>query len=520
MRFDVLRTMVELGVAFDDANRVSNRLVSRNQNFNTARREQLTARRQKLRDESLGLTREIGSLQAAKAAATPQEEKDRLDEEIAAKTTVRAEVDKEVEFTDKELATLTAPSGEFQRTEAQAEFDPEKLPKSIFDDAFKDAAATTIERFNQEPRLNASLRLDNVLQLQYEIIAKQLTLLRDEVGPGERLLFLELPQTVNVAHHQSDKKWAQSWWRIAGYTRSVEEYADALPTNLGDTYRTRMSNQKRNQNANQNQNQNQSRDDNQNENSNLNTQQERQQRRMQRRLEGNAPQPTSQKIEQLLEVLSSADLDRRVTERNHIQYVNLESGQDTNFRINGRSVKFHDRTVRSVELIPRQSSLNVNDMKLRVKSGKLTAIASFLFGFGARLDVQRQREQFSQFVQQELYSAAFGKGSREFGWTFTPMPGTDRLHSGVRTTYAVVVVPEEATSIVLESNGCYFPRSAYQPNDFNDTVDEERWGVKNKTSRNCGESKAFLVPIPVGGSGRNDFRVRDSPIELWTKASA
>ncbi|HEX8846801.1 MAG TPA: IPT/TIG domain-containing protein [Pyrinomonadaceae bacterium] len=529
LRFDVLRTLVELGVTFDDANRVSNRMVSRNQNFNTARREELTARRQKLRDESLGLTREIGSLQAAKAAATTQEEKDRLDGEIAAKTTVRAEVDKEVEFTDKELATITAPSGEFQRTEAQAEFDPDKLPKSIFDDAFKDAAETMIERFNQEPRLNASLRLDNVLQLQYEIIAKQLTLLRDEVGPGERLLFLELPQTVNATHHESDKKWAQSWWRIAGYTRNVEEYADALPEPLRDPYRARMRNQNRSQNRNQNtnqdtnqntnqnqnrsQNQNQSRDDNQNENSNLNAEQERkanqdrQERRMRRRLEGDAPQPTSQKIEQLLDVLSSANLTRRVTEIGNIQYVNLDSEQDTTLHMNGRSVKLHDRTVRTVELIPRQSSLNVNDLKLRVKSGKLTAIASFLFGFGARLDVQRQREQFSQFVQQELYSAAFGKGSREFGWTFTPMPGTDRLHSGVRTTYAVVIVPEEATSLVLEANGCYFPRSAYQPNDFNDTINRERWGIKNKTSRNCGESNAFLVPIPVGGSGQNDFRV-------------
>ena len=171
------------------------------------------------------------------------------------------------------------------------------------------------------------------------------------------------------------------------------------------------------------------------------------------------------------------------------------------------AVPLSERTARAVELIPRQSSLNVNDMKLRVRSGALTAVASLLVGFGTRLNVQRQREQFSQFVQQELYSSAFGKGSREFGWTFTPMPGTDRLQSGERTTYAVVVVPEEATSLVLESNGCYFPRSAYQPNDFNDTVDPTRWRVNNRTSRNCGDSKAFLVTVPVGATGNNDFRV-------------
>jgi hypothetical protein len=145
-------------------------------------------------------------------------------------------------------------------------------------------------------------------------------------------------------------------------------------------------------------------------------------------------------------------------------------------------------------------------MKLRVKSGAFSAVASFLFGFGARLNVQRQREQFSQFVQQELYSSAFGKGAREFGWTFTAMPGTDRLQSGVRTTYAVVVVPEEATSLIVESNGCYFPRSSYQPNSFADTTDA-RWG-DTRTSRACGRSKAFLIPVPGSSDGSNSFWVQ------------
>src|SRR6185369_7343036 len=118
-----------------------------------------------------------------------------------------------------ELKTLNVAGGELKGTTGGAEFDASKLPKSVFDKAFEAAASSQIDRFNQAPQLNASLRLDNFLQMQYEIIAKQLTLLRDELGPGERLLFLELPQTLNVAHHEADKKWAQSWWKIAGYTR-------------------------------------------------------------------------------------------------------------------------------------------------------------------------------------------------------------------------------------------------------------------------------------------------------------
>src|SRR6185503_11051585 len=59
---------------------------------------------------------------------------------------------------------------------------------------------------------------DNHIQLQYEIISKQLTLLRDEVGPGERLVFLELPQSINATQDKAENKLAQVWWRIAGYT--------------------------------------------------------------------------------------------------------------------------------------------------------------------------------------------------------------------------------------------------------------------------------------------------------------
>jgi len=68
------------------------------------------------------------------------------------------------------------------------------------------------------PSIAAILRLDNHIQMQYEIISKQLTLLRDEVGPGERVVFLELPQSINATQDRAADKMAQTWWRIAGYT--------------------------------------------------------------------------------------------------------------------------------------------------------------------------------------------------------------------------------------------------------------------------------------------------------------
>ncbi|HEX8737696.1 MAG TPA: hypothetical protein VF721_20355, partial [Pyrinomonadaceae bacterium] len=215
-----------------------------------------------------------------------------------------------------------------------------------------------------------------------------------------------------------------------------------------------------------------------------------------------------EKIENIVTALGGAVKTKATGD---VEYVELDSsaGAAINAIEDGksRSVPIDLRSkVRTVDLIPRQSSLNDNDMNLKVKAGALSVVTSFLFGLGANLNAQRKQEQFSQFVQQELYSAAFGKGSREFGWTFTPMPGTDRLMSGVRTTYAVVVVPREATSIVMESNGCYFPRSEYQPNNFADTVMSERWS-RSRTGRGCGESKAFIVPVPVDNEGSSSFWV-------------
>jgi hypothetical protein len=79
LRFDVLRTLLEIGVKFDDANRVSNRLLARNQTSNAERRQTVLNDRAQLRKESLDLASDIAQLEEDKANAESQEEKDRLD---------------------------------------------------------------------------------------------------------------------------------------------------------------------------------------------------------------------------------------------------------------------------------------------------------------------------------------------------------------------------------------------------------------------------------------------------------
>jgi hypothetical protein len=526
LRFDVIKTLIELGATFNQADLETNRLLSSNRTFNAERRQTLISRRDRLRDESLELGRQIADLQGQKARATTDAEKTRLDAEIAAKTTLRAGVDKQVEQAETELGTITAPSGDPKATEGGAEFKPDKLPKGVLDEVFKEAVTSRVKDFNEKtPRPNASLQLENFLQMQLEIIAKQLTLLRDEVGPGERLLFLELPQTVNVAHHESNRKWAQSWWRIAGYTvrcpdaeaakfldvpeKCKPEQGGASPTapppstEVWKLERAAPQTKKEVQGGGASAPNSGGGSTSQNQKPIKTMQDVTSLLKNQPVTVGDDPKRERGMPPQVAyrnKFVSLDDVKLEMMEEGLKEYLRERNYTDDR-------VPLSNRAVRTVDLIPRQSSLNVNDLKLRTKAGAFNFVLSTLFGFGSRLNVQRQREQFSQFVQQELYSAAFGKGAREFGWTFTPMPGTDRLLSGVRTTYAAVVVPEDATSLVVESNGCYFPRSQYQPNDFDDTR-SSRWNDSDRTSRNCNSGKVFVVSIPSASlNGGNDFWV-------------
>src|SRR5882724_9274035 len=72
LRFEVLRQLIEFGATFNQADQLTNQMLARNKTANSERRLSLTARRDKLREESLDLTRQISELQSDKARATTQ----------------------------------------------------------------------------------------------------------------------------------------------------------------------------------------------------------------------------------------------------------------------------------------------------------------------------------------------------------------------------------------------------------------------------------------------------------------
>jgi len=81
-----MRMLVEFGATFNQADLVSNRLLTANQSFNAERRQQLLTERDGLRRESVNLAGDIEALETEKASTEDKDAQKVLDAKIAAKT--------------------------------------------------------------------------------------------------------------------------------------------------------------------------------------------------------------------------------------------------------------------------------------------------------------------------------------------------------------------------------------------------------------------------------------------------
>jgi hypothetical protein len=682
-RINILKQLLGISAEFDQSIGVQNQRVLRNDAFNDTRRQQLITQRDSLSVDALKLSREIPNLEIERAQmnndpSATDAARTVKDTEITKKKEELAAINQQITSDDSEIAKITEPNSTLTSPTPSAS--PGQLPTSVLDKLSDDAINKLFTQATSDAKLNATTKLDNYVQMQYEIIAKQLTLLRDEVGPGERLVFLELPQSIYTTPGDGDNKMAQTWWHVSGYTRTdpllrlllelyevelewrkiqnvpayaniaggkdpvppgaacdvyaavvearkkaerrkaeaKEEKAEAVTAELPQTIevkktdgldnkepgavttlstvgkdpvllethyefkceyenaRTRLikdlfrearsdfaraqqggardtsemvrairdalgikpqspSDERAKKLADRRKGErtkDAAGESTSHVDSKDNLKQE-DQKETRQDIE-DARQKARQKIkEDLLCLLSDPKLkldnpnspDPKLVQedpqhapkncgdlgkfdfKRGIEYVRVDDRADRDE--NGQAVtptEIEQHIVRTVDIIPRQSSLNINDINETVKQTAILAAFKFLFGFAGQVNFQRQREQFEQFIHQELYASGFGKGSRDFGWTFGALPGTTRVAPGVRTTYAVLAVPDDAESLVLSAHGCYFPRKSYEPLDFEDTTHAD-WDRESKfRNYNCGDEQAYIVPIP-GGGDRSNFWV-------------
>jgi hypothetical protein len=381
--------------------------------------------------------------------------------------------------------------------------------------------------------LNAQTKLDNHIQLQYEIISKQLSLLKDEVGPEQRLVFLEFPASFYTVPKKSKEQLIEIDWTIPKYFgtdpvlkrklgrhlyEDEESYLNAPPITLEminelcdvlemwkefvhkatpqqlDVWFRAISLLRMVEDA-----EAQKKDI---DREILDAQREIHKLSLTMPQERKAGQagPSRQKVQEQKAELEGAIIKLQEFKTRAEEIIKSKKDEikkamspaaDFNavvekpaeadtfeaarvFRatfkpllenprlqtmawIENSTQEKKDR-FRTVEIIPRQSALNIN--ATYAKSNGLNLFASFqwLTGIGGKVGYQRQHEIYQQFVHQELYASGYGKGSSRFGWTFAPLPGTDRIAPGVRTTYAVLVIPKDALLLELQAGSSIHKR--------------------------------------------------------------
>jgi hypothetical protein len=315
--------------------------------------------------------------------------------------------------------------------------------KAFITNAFKDRG---------KPNLAASIALDNYIGMQYEIIAKQLTLLRDELGRDERLIFLELPSSIYTVPSKADDYMVQVRWTVSRYVDDVRggnraaadggpRPAAALQDDPGGQRLARSS---------QTPEQGVSIDFNDIE--------------AQWVSGGTDSDPPGRNR---FTSPTQEGGDRRETYRFKSVGTGHADSPDNGAKNAALSEEgFPDRgeqfgpaaKVRALDIIPRQSALNINEDHATANRKNFLGVLKLISGFGLRLDYQKQQELYDQFLQQNVFASGFGKGAPSFGWTFAPLPGTNRIAPGVRTTYAVLAVPANTSALEISGQAIAYPR--------------------------------------------------------------
>ena len=484
----ILRTLLDVRGEYNQKIAQENSQAQREEGFNLHRRDEARSRlagKQNERDDLQfrieDIERRLARLRKEKLLRDEEREKDapltsedrarelkiaELESTLTSRTTEKTRLDSEITALETTATanvgttTLTAPSIPSNDAGGQ-------LPGL---DSLGDYIKNSIGQVKQ-PSLSASIALDNFIGMQYEIIAKQLTLLRDELGPDERLVFLELPSNIYTVPDKADDYIVQLRWRARHYYKS-----DANRASQSDSH------------------------------SNI----------------GNRQTEWDRIEESLYGLKASQRSSVCATQKSGAAPLSTNEGwlcvnpppasgfKDYAVRDGVRSEEPNLRraAVRALDVIPRQSALNVNETYATANKKNFLGVLKLLSGIGLQVNYQRERQLYEQFLQQEIFASGFGKGREEFGWTFGPQPGSKRVSPGLRTTYAVLAVPRYASALDIEVEGVAYPRKktpdySYRKDEpGNQLVTHESFVVRipNEITENFWVDTVDYTPVTSGGT--------------------
>lgn len=481
-RLDILRTLLQVDAGFDQSVGLKNQVELQHFREKEERKAQaqiqLQQRQfalQQLDQELLGLNQQIAVLTVqdglsdkARGSAPPSDADRQRKEQIASLTAQREAKETQRNALQTEITTLTTTAtGDIATPSVSVGAPPTSTPApgSTFTSpvtaggadstALKDFASQAIKSFASSPSLAASAALDNFVGMQYEIIAKQLTLLRDEAGPDERIVFFELPTSIYTVDRWADSLIAQVEWKVTKIYDQKPKAEIACRSLDGQDSPIALFKQLRTLPG---------------------AEKSPCLDKLRQQAVFSALKDTEQPTDEI--TIGESDTDkllallrqRKATQA--IKILGLDDKRELSFKYpitldmireaydkgdDDQATELDPSRARALEIIPRQSALNINEYQATTNNTGFLGLLKLLSGFGAQINFQRQKELYQDFLQQDVYASGFGKGTASFGWTFGPLPGSRRLAPGQRTTYAVLSVPRKALAVRVTADAWAFP---------------------------------------------------------------
>jgi hypothetical protein len=493
LRIDALRTLLTAQAQYDQAAGVKNSTARSQYKIDAERYNRLRTQLDDLRGKQAAKDGQLAAAQFELDTLNAQKSPDPT--KVADQTAVVARLKAEKTALDDEYQSISSslgnePTPSVTSTVPQETGTPPTVigSNSTFDTLLKGIPTGTLG----QPKIQASIKLDNYINLQYEIVAKQLTLLRDAVGPNKRVIFLELPQSIYATqkfkpYPDLPALWghhlAQTWWQIDSIELAepgvsvdpLEAPPDGaeiarLRTICPNKFTTNASNSLSDCPH-----------------------------------EGKPFEGFEQLVQNDSAALKAAAAESWIKNWKFTTILtNPAKEQAANAQPSGcQGQQAYPCGSYALDLIPRQGGLNVADMQSVSRAYGFSGLFGLLSGLGAKARYERQRDQYSQFAQQEVFASAFGKGETRFGWTFGPLPGTKRLAPGLRTTYAVLVVPAHARTLTLSARGCGYRRRVVPVDPFQPEF------IQN--NEECSDVRKFVIDIPSSREGFHVTRVFYKP---------
>jgi hypothetical protein len=463
-RLDALQTLFGLQVGVDSERGIANKDVVARRDESQRQRKDLTRQLSTYRSQELKLVREIGKLQIDASGLDADSQKGDLavkNAEIAAKQTELTLVQKRIADTSALLSDTD------KQLDASLDLKPftgaaaGSLPESTVAKALNDAMDTGASR------IHASAALDNYIQMQYELIAKQLSLLRDDVGTENRLVFLELPASVYTSPKAEDVLIRTSW-QIQALVR-CKSSSDQRPI---DTLAPNWDQYKKN---------------------------------YEEACRTNVTPAGTEKSGSTRVFERSWNLSA-VLGANRAKAFDALKAQQPSPDSASVFIPVLPATTNNthvVDLFPRQAALNVNTVHDSVNRISLSGLWSLIGGFGAKTQFERQHELFENYIQQDIFASGYGKGDTTFGWTFGPLPGSRQVSSGVKVTYAAVLIPKDVQALSLQGSICPLKRKGLPLADpF--SADAAQQG--------CTSPDPFFLTLPAADEGFAPTEVRYSTV--------